>query len=339
MHRILVTQPVAERHGAAILAAAGAGVELILARMDGTIEPGVEAADIAFMSTELIGSGTKDRPGVRLTAFTRALDAGASLRWVHTCSSGSDRPVLQRLMRRGVTVTTSSGANAAAVAHSALAGMLALAREVPHWIDAQRSRIWAPVRDRHLPRDVDGAHVVIVGTGPIGCAIARPCRAMGMRVTGVRRQALPHPEFDAVHTLAELNTVAAGADWLVLCCPLTPDTRGLVNADLLAALPAHAALINVSRGEVVDEPALFAAVRAGRLLGGVHSDVFADEPLPPDSPWWTLPRTLVSAHRGGLSAGFSGRTVDIFLDNLGRLNAGQPLRHVAAPFEPGSAQA
>lgn len=335
MHNILVTATIAERHGPAILAAAGPGATLLPMSSDGALDdPGAAArADIAFLSTDLMGTSNKQRPHSRLASFSDLLDAGQQLRWVHVCSAGSDRPVLRRLMRRGVAVTTSSGANAMAVAHSAIAGLLALARDVPHWVESRQARVWSVLRGRQLPRDLDGAHAVIVGLGPIGCAVARACRALGMRITAVRRQAMPHPDADAVRPMSELPRLASQADWLVLCCPLTPETHGLIDAALLAALPAHAGLINVSRGEVVDETALFAALDAGRLQGGIYSDVFIDEPLPPDSRWWTLPRTLVSAHGAGLSAGFADRTVQAFLDNLRRFSAGQALNHAAAPQE------
>lgn len=333
MHKILVTRALAERHGADILAAAGEGASLLRMDADGSLDDDALAlASVAFLSTDLMGASNKNRPGTRLAAFTDLLDRGSGLRWVHTCSAGTDRPVLQRLMQRGVTVTTSSGANALAVAHSAMAGLLALARDVPLWIENREKQAWSPLRDpRRLPRDLDGSHVVIVGLGPIGCAVARACRALGMRVTGLRRQAQPHPDFDAVGTLGDLRRLAPTADWLVLCCPLTPATRGLVDESLLASLLPHAGLINVARGEVVDEAALFRALDAGLLQGGVYSDVFIDEPPSPQSRWWTAPRTLMSPHSGGLSAGFTGRTVAMFLDNLRRFASGEALANVATP--------
>jgi D-2-hydroxyacid dehydrogenase (NADP+) len=334
MTTILLSEALATRRGADILAAAGPGATLLRMRADGSLDdPGrLPQADVAFLSTDLMGAANKNQPGARLATFTGWLDAGTGLRWVHTCSAGTDRPVLQRLMRRGVTVTTSSGANAMSVAHSAVAGLLALARDVPHWIESRQRRTWSPLRERgHLPRDLDGTHAVVVGFGPIGQAIARACRALGMRVTAVRREATPHPDADAVCALRDLHAIAPGADWLILCCPLTAQTRGLVDAALLRALPAEAGLINVARGEVVDEAALFEAIGADRLLAGVYSDVFVEEPPPPDSPWWTLPRTLMSPHCGGLSAGFAGRTIEAFVANLRRYVAGQVLHNVARP--------
>jgi phosphoglycerate dehydrogenase-like enzyme len=231
-------------------------------------------------------------------------------------------------MRRGVTVTSSAGANATSVAHAAIAGLLALNRGVPGWVRAQDAHHWqAPSREL-TPRDLPGQHAVIVGTGAIGSEIARVCRALHMRVTGLRQQATPHPDFDAIGTLADLPALAPETDWLILCCPLTAATRGVVDAGLLARLPPRASLINVGRGELVVEPDLFDAMQRG-ALAGVFSDVFVNEPLPADSPWWTLPRTLLSSHLGGLTDGFARRTQEIFLDNLQRWLDGREMRNVA----------
>ncbi len=187
---------------------------------------------------------------------------------------------------------------------------------------------WATQRDAQAPRDLDGNHALVVGTGPIGQAIARSCRALGLRVTGVRRSRdAADPAFDTMRQFEDLPAALADVDWVFLACPLTPRTRGLVDAAFLRGLPADARLVNVARG---DEAALHAALREGRL-GGCYSDVFVEEPLPADSPWWDLPRTLVSAHSAGASTGFPERTVQAFLHNLARHRRGQPLQNMATP--------
>jgi phosphoglycerate dehydrogenase-like enzyme len=118
-------------------------------------------------------------------------------------------------------------------------------------------------------------------------------------------------------------------DWLVLACPLTPKTRQLVNAQVLALLPKGAHLVNVARGEVVDEPALIAALQSGQL-GGAFLDVFAHEPLPQDSPLWAMPQVMVTPHAAGHSDGNENRVAQMFLDNLSRWVEGQPLRNAVA---------
>ncbi|MDB5964442.1 MAG: D-2-hydroxyacid dehydrogenase [Polaromonas sp.] len=286
-----------------------------------------ELSDVqaAFLSTDLMKTSNKQVLNQALAAFAFAVENAPALRWLHTCASGTDRPLLQGAMRRGVAVTSSAGANAGAVSHSAIAGMLALARNLPAWVRDQDARRWS---SHGVPPDLESQHAVVVGLGAVGTRVSRVCRSLGLRVTGVRRRRLPIPECNAVITLEELSNVLPDADWLFLCCPLTPQTQDLVNAELLARLPVRASLINVARGEVVNEPALFDAMYGGRLAG-VYSDVFVQEPLPAESPWWTLPRTLVSPHAAGQSAGFAPRTVDMFLDNLGRWMNGQELLNVA----------
>jgi phosphoglycerate dehydrogenase-like enzyme len=334
--RLLLTAAIAEAHGQAICQAIcqACPEQITLVVAPATAAQAAAAPvgpfDAAFWSTDLMGAGNKGQPPERLQVFMDLLDAGTELQWVHTCASGSDRPVLQRLMRRGVTVTTSTGANAMAVAHSAVAGLLALARDVPHWIESRQARRWAPLRGHTLLADLTQQRAYIVGTGQVGSAIGRALRALGLSTVGVRRHSAPHADFDEVLALAELRQAAANADWLVLACPLTPATRGLVDAALLANLKPGAGLVNVARGEVVDEAALFAALDSGRL-GGVYSDVAVDEPPAADSPWWTAPRVLLSAHSGGLSTGFAPRTVAMFMENLGRQTRGQALLRVATP--------
>ena len=333
--KILVTTAIAAAYGAALHAAAAGALELVELRADATLlDPAaINEVEVAFLSTDLMGTDRKNPTAGCLAAFTHLVDTAPRLRWIHTCSSGSDRPVLQRLLQRGVVVTTSAGANGRAVAHTAVAGLLALARDVPLWIEGRAAQQWLARRPGRAYRDLDGTRVGIVGTGVIGRSVAQMCRGLGMRTVGLRRTATPLSEFDEMGVLADLARLAPTLDWLVLCCPLTPQTRGLIDAAVLAALPDHAGLINVARGEVVDEAALFAALHAGRLLG-VYSDVAVSEPPAPDSPWWSAPRVLLSAHLAGLTAEFPGRTVERFLDNLGRYAAGQALTHCATLMAP-----
>jgi phosphoglycerate dehydrogenase-like enzyme len=199
---------------------------------------------------------------------------------------------------------------------------------VPLWVRATAAHQWVPRRDDDVPRDFDGSRAVVVGLGQIGREIARLCKAFGLHVTGVRRQSCPLDECDDVVTMDQLATVLPCADWMFLACPLTEQTRGLVDAAMLDRLPAHARLINVARGSVVVEADLARALRAG-TIAGAYSDVFSVEPLPADSPLWDAPNFLLSAHSAGLSQGFEARTGAIFLDNLERWVQREPLRNPA----------
>jgi phosphoglycerate dehydrogenase-like enzyme len=286
------------------------------------------SADIAFVSRDVTGLSTKHRVLPDTQRMYDTLRAASGLRWVHIHSAGADRPVYQELIARGVQVSTSSGANAPVVAQTALLGLLALARQWPRLLQAQRQRRWSPLIETGLPRDLQGQTAVIVGWGPVGRELARLLRALGLQVVVVRRRA--EAAAQGIRTVAdtELRSVLPQADWLVLACPLTERTRGMVGAAELALLPAHCGLVNVARGEVVDEPALVEALRAQRLAGA-YLDVFAQEPLPEDSPLWDLPNVIATPHSAGFSDGNEARVAGSFLENLGRFTRGEVLANLA----------
>ena len=289
--------------------------------------PGADA-DIAFVSRDVTGLSTKHETLPATRIFYDALRQAPSLRWVHGHAAGADRPVFQDLMARGVQVTTSSGANADVVVQTALAGLLALARQFPRLMAAQRTHTWAPLMKTGLPRDLAGQTAVIVGWGPIGQQLGALLAALGLRVVAVRRHA--GPTTAAVETVAyeDLTAVLPRADWLVLACPLTVRTQTLVNAQALACLPDGAHLVNVARGEIVDEAALVSALQSGKLAGACL-DVFEHEPLPADSPLWDLPNVIVTPHSAGFSDGNAAKVEQMFLDNLTSWLAGRPLHNSA----------
>jgi phosphoglycerate dehydrogenase-like enzyme len=166
----------------------------------------------------------------------------------------------------------------------------------------------------------------LVGWGPVGQEIGRLLQAIGLQVVVVRRSSVGSgPGVRSVSATA-LHEVLPLADWLVLACALTADTRGMIGARELALLPAHCGVVNISRGDVVDESALIDALRAGRLAGA-YLDVFAKEPLPEDSPLWNLPNVIVTPHSAGFSDGNEERVAVMFLANLGRWARGEPLRN------------
>ena len=212
----------------------------------------------------------------------------------------------------------------------ALAGLLALARRFPMLMAEQQSRQWIPLMGPRMPRDLPGQTATIVGWGPIGQTLGRWLQSLGLQVVAVRRRvdAAPHEPTDGVQMVSfeQLPSVWPRTDWLILACPLTDKTRQLVDARSLAALPAGAHLINVARGEVVDQEALVSALQSGHL-GGAFLDVFAHEPLPADSPLWAMPHVMVTPHAAGHSDGNENRVAQMFLDNLRSWDSGQPLRN------------
>ncbi|MCD0505291.1 NAD(P)-dependent oxidoreductase, partial [Bordetella petrii] len=179
------------------------------------------------------------------------------------------------------------------------------------------SRSWEPLLDDLMPRDLEGQHAVVVGWGGIGQRIGQLLQALGLEVSVARHGGEPAGAGMRTVRYSQLGDLLPGTAWLVLACPLTDATRGLVSANLLAALPAHACLINVARGHVVDEPALIQALQAGRL-GGAFLDVFHHEPLPAASPLWDLDNVIVSPHSAGFSDGNAVRVRRIFVENLQR---------------------
>lgn len=283
--------------------------------------------DIAFISRDITGLSTKHELAPELAACYEVLRRAQSLRWVHIHSAGADRYIYVELRERGVAITTSSGTNAEAVAQSALAGVLALARRLPQLLAAQRERRWAPLL-LDPPPSVEGQQALLVGWGPIGQRIAALLGALGLHVTAVRTQAAPAQDGVTFIGFEDFAAALPHTDWLLLACPLSDKTRRLVDARALAALPTGAHLINVARGEVVVEEDLIAALQS-RRLGGAMLDVFEHEPLPPDSPLWSLPNVIATPHTAGHFSGHEERVAALFLGNLERWRAGQALPNLA----------
>lgn len=256
--------------------------------------------------------------------FFSAARKAARLKWLHVFNAGVDHPIYTEMLERGVRLTTSAGSTAGPIAQTAIMGLLALARGFPHWLAAQRIHQWNPQR-KTLPRDLPGQTAIVLGLGKIGSEVARLARALGLKVIGVRRgPRLAEDPVDELHPPAALPDLLPRCDWLIITCPLTPETRGLVNAGLIARLPRGARIINVARGEIVAERALIEALRSGHLAGA-YLDVFETEPLPAESQLWDLPGVLITPHNSAAAAGNDERVLAIFLDNLVRWHRGEPL--------------
>lgn len=333
MTRVLLSDVAAERHGDRILAAVPAA-RLVPVAPEGPL-PDPVGAEVAFVSRDLFVGGTRHRLNPRFLRFVAFLKTAPDLRWVQTFSAGTDMVVYQEMLARGLMLSNSAGASAPSVAQTAVTGMLALARQLPRIADAQRRRAWEPLYTAPEPRDIEGQHALILGTGPIGCEIARLCRAFGLRTTGVRRDpadGLPDG-FDAVAGYPAVPDLMPGTDWLLLACPLSPLTRGIIDARALSRMPRGSHLVDVSRGGVVVEADLIDALRTGQLAGA-FLDVFPMEPLPEESPFWTLPNVIVSPHSAGASDGLPERVAAIFADNLARFARGETPRNLARPNAP-----
>lgn len=291
---------------------------------------GSQSADVAFISREVTGMSTKFDILPQTQRFYDALLRSEDLKWLHVHSAGADRSVYMELMNRGVVLTTSSGANARAVAHSALAGILSLSRAFPALMRQQQRHQWRALVNENGLADLNGQTAVIVGWGPIGQVIGKVLHALELEVVVVRRNQTPLSEGYPVVPVAQLETVLPDADWLILACPLTPQTHNLINHQMLSALKEGACVVNISRGEVIDEPALIQALKSGRVCGA-YLDVFAQEPLPTDSELWDMPNVIATPHSAGHSSGMFARMAQMFVNNLGRYLRDEPLLQVANP--------
>lgn len=284
-----------------------------------------DEVDVAFFSGDLYPDRSRDFFIPLLGLAPRAPDSGetplAGPRWMHTFSAGVDHPVFHRFLAAGWRLTTSSGASASTIAETAMLFLLSLSRGVRAWEEARNRKAWEP----HPVSDLLGSRLAVVGLGPIGRAIAERAMAFGMHVTAFTRTARDFEPFPVL-PLGELDDALGDVDYLVLALPLTDATHHLFDAARLARLKPGAFFVNIARGELVDENALVEALVSGRLAGAAL-DVFETEPLPPESPLWTMPNVLVTPHSSGRSASSDDRATGIFLDNLARYSHGHVLRN------------
>ena len=277
----------------------------------------VTGADIALLSEDL-WQNLELRQKV-LPAFFR-IDG---LKWLHTFSAGVDAPVFQAIIDRGTLLTNSSGASAPSIAQYALAMMLHRTKRIDEWRDQQRRHEWAMLNTGELTGQTAG----IIGTGAIGGEVARLAKAFGMRTLGMRRSDKRTPHVDELVTRRRLSYLLKQSDFVVLACPLTKETEGLIGERELRAMKPTATLINVARGRIVDEAWLIRALQE-RWIAGACLDVFTVEPLPESSPLWDMPNVIVTPHNSGPSPLNMARAMAIFLDNLDRFANGRKLRNL-----------
>ena len=253
-----------------------------------------------------------------------------SLSWVQATSAGIGQLVAKHRYaeRMPETVfTTASGVHAIPLAEYTLMSILMFRRKVPQMLTDQRELRWR----RFASTDLTGRSLVVVGVGSIGREVARLASSFGMRTIGVKRTvagvdpASLHVE--ALYPFNELHAALGGAEHVVLSAPHTPETERMIGATELALLASGAIVVNVARGALIDESALVDALESGHV-GGAALDVFQEEPLSPDSPFWAIPNVLVCSHSAGTSDHENERITDIFCENLRRYLAGEPLLNV-----------
>jgi phosphoglycerate dehydrogenase-like enzyme len=249
------------------------------------------------------------------------------LRWVQGTSAGLGG-LLQRtgLDRADLVITTAAGVHGRPLAEFVLLGLLYFAKDMPRLTQWKQERHW----QRHASGQLAGSRALVVGLGGIGRQVAALLSAAGVEVTGAGRAGHTY-DVPGVRSYVSappgLDEALAATDALVLACPLTEQTRGMIGARQLGLLRRGAVVVNVSRGQVLDEEALVAGLVSGHL-GGACLDVFAVEPLPASSPLWELPGVIISPHSASTAAGENALITDLFCDNLRRFLDGRPLRNV-----------
>ena len=290
-------------------------VELVRVTDDDALRPALADADVFF--------------GFH---FPPELFAAAKrLRWIHSAAAGIEANLFPDMVASDVVLTNAAGLHSINIPEHAIALVCALARNLHVAQRLKAERRW----DRYTAiatgggfRPLAGSHLAVLGAGAIGVGVTRLGRALDMRVRVLRRR----PELrlegaEAVVGPERLHELLGWADFVVVATPLTPETRHLIDAAALAAMPSSAHLVNVGRGEIIDDAALVDALRSG-AIAGAGLDVFAEEPLPPDHPYWGLDNVIITPHVSGYLPDFFARAFTIFLDNLERFQGGRPLRNV-----------
>ncbi len=256
--------------------------------------------------------------------------ATRNLRWIHAPTAAVHQLLFPELVNSDVVVTNSREVHGPVVAEHVMALIFALAKKIPQAAVFQQKHVWgqeAIWKDGAHPREIAGATLGLIGVGSIGRRVAQMASTLGMRVIAVREHVgKGSPEgVEAVFPPSALDEMLKQSDYVVLAAPLIAATHGLINVDRLAVMKPEACLINVGRGAQVDEAALVEALRSRRIAGAAL-DVFEREPLPADSPLWSVQNLLITPHTAGLTEKLWHRHYDLFSDNLRRYLAGQPLR-------------
>jgi phosphoglycerate dehydrogenase-like enzyme len=259
--------------------------------------------------------------GISQDRVKKLLAATPALRWFHTPAAGVDRLLeLPDFRERRITLTNNSGSYDIQIAEHVMAFIFSAAKRLHLYRDQQARRAWTDQQHEEL-RD---ATVVVFGAGSIGGEVCRLASAAGMRVIAVRRRPGAVPGAERVVPPDALAAVAEDADFLVVAAPLTQETRGAVSREVLARMKPTGWVLNIARGPIIDEAALIDALQSGRI-GGAALDTFVQEPLPAASPLWGMPNVVITPHTSNSSPRVRERTLALFMENLRRFKAGEPL--------------
>ena len=260
-------------------------------------------------------------------AVAELLRNGERLRWVHYSPTGVEHLPLELFLAKDVLLTNGAGLYAQPIAEHVVMCVLAARLNLIGLLRSQAAAAWEPEVESEA--ELSGSVALILGYGELGRAIATRLMALGVTVLGARRSG-PIPEGDGVVPANNWRDRLPDADFVIMTLPSTRETHGVVGPEELAAMKSGAWLVNVARGNLVDEPALVEGLSSGHL-GGAILDAFVQEPLPPEHPLWRLPNVIISPHSSWRSSRLGERQLALFNDNLGRFLAGKTLRNIVDP--------
>lgn len=310
---------------------------LLLARDPATVTAAA-LEEIALLVPEMAVRVTRDRAAIEAMLDAVAIAAGhlphdllvraPALRWFQQWGAGADWLLrYPEASERDFILTNASGVHAIPISEQIIGTMLMFARGLHQAVRAQSTRMWRQPPDDGL-FELAGKTLLLIGVGAIGERTAALASALGMQVEGLRQHPeRPVPGVGRMYGMDSLHERLANADVVALTIPLTAATSGLIGRAELRRMKPSAYLINIGRGGTVDEPALIEALAEG-WIAGAGLDVFAEEPLPADSPLWAMEQVIITAHYAGATPEYDTRALAIFLDNLRRYTSGAPLRNV-----------
>lgn len=297
-----------------ILRAIAPDATIIHAAEDGTLDGDASDADAML------------RWWLAKDAFSRVLNAAPMLRWVHTISAGVDQVLTDEIIQRPVILTNSAGAHGIAISEFVLAMIIAHAKRLRELAALTPENAWSHGRDLHLG-ELAGATLLVLGLGNIGREVAKRAAAFGMRVVGSRRHPASLDGVAAVVGEDAWRDLLPEADYIAICAPLTPATRGMLDRAAFAHMKPNVYIINIARGQIIDTEALLAALHAG-TIGGAALDALPEEPLPPEHPLWQAPNVWITPHISWSSPHTNERAISYFYENVRRFVVGEPLLNV-----------
>lgn len=307
----------------------GAGLTIFLtgevnAQQLEQIRATVPAADVRYFETQQeLEREIEQADIVAGTISAEALARAKKLKWVQSWLAGTNRLLFPEMLASQVVLTSVAGNGAISMAEHAVMLMLMLARDTRRWLRNQDERTW----ERWFHPELTGQTCGIIGLGYSGQDLALKLKAFHMRVIGIRRTPRLTPNVDEVFPRERLHEMLAQSDFVVVTAPRTPETRGMLGEAEFRAMKPSAFYVCYSRGGIADDAALLRALNEG-WIAGAGLDAHTQEPLPPDSPFWTAPNTIITPHNSATSPMSRERRIEIFVENLQHFVAGEPLRSV-----------